>query len=432
MTGTSDSVADRRQGCRKVADLIRRGTPRSYFLQFLNFALWIVIIPAAAFGGPLDTRREKITKIVSQIQRADYEGDRSTLRRLYNELTLFADDKKLGAKVRYWRGFAMWRRALNGSNVSASPTELADDLIQAITEFEAAIKRDSAFVDAIASAGATRGLLVALYRANPKLSIDSGEEFVNKAISYIEEARRLDPENPRVLWMAGPVSRYLAIRRGENPEQAMGEAMKTYQKGLEVARSRKSKASDDLMPSWGEPELLMSLAASNLYRPTPDLSAAELYAREALALVPYWHFVKNILVPSIETAKTKAEIIVLERNALDRWGKGDPHGYLEIMSPEVTYFDPFREKRVDGLQALKGLLAPLSGNFQVEGYELLNPQVQLDGEIAVLTFNLVNTVNQANSEEKSTIRWNCTEIYKRIKGSWKIIHSHWSYTKPEK
>jgi hypothetical protein len=29
-------------------------------------------------------------------------------------------------------------------------------------------------------------------------------------------------------------------------------------------------------------------------------------------------------------------IIAMERAALDRWGVGDPHGYLEIMAPEVS------------------------------------------------------------------------------------------------
>lgn len=83
---------------------------------------------------------------------------------------------------------------------------------------------------------------------------------------------------------------------------------------------------DPLIPSWGEPECLMSLAGANLYRPTPNLAAAEQYARSALALVPYWHYVRDILLPSIETAKVKDEIIAMERAALDRWGKGDPPG----------------------------------------------------------------------------------------------------------
>ena len=52
------------------------------------------------------------------------------------------------------------------------------------------------------------------------------------------------------------------------------------------------------------------------------------------------------------------EIIALERSALDRWITFDPQGYLDLGAPELTYFDPYRDKRVDGLQALKALLEP--------------------------------------------------------------------------
>jgi hypothetical protein len=45
------------------------------------------------------------------------------------------------------------------------------------------------------------------------------------------------------------------------------------------------------------------------------------------------------------------EIIALERSALDRWITFDPQGYLDLSAPEVTYFDPMRDKRVDGLEA---------------------------------------------------------------------------------
>jgi hypothetical protein len=52
------------------------------------------------------------------------------------------------------------------------------------------------------------------------------------------------------------------------------------------------------------------------------------------------------------TEQITAEIIALERAALDRWGAGDPSGYLEISAADVTYFDPFLERRVDGLEVL--------------------------------------------------------------------------------
>ena len=39
--------------------------------------------------------RDAAVKIVAQIQRADYEGDRPALRRLYAELAPFGDDKEI-------------------------------------------------------------------------------------------------------------------------------------------------------------------------------------------------------------------------------------------------------------------------------------------------------------------------------------------------
>jgi hypothetical protein len=38
-----------------------------------------------------------------------------------------------------------------------------------------------------------------------------------------------------------------------------------------------------------------------------------------------------------------ADVIATERAALDRWGKGDPDGFLSIYAPEVTYFSPTEE-----------------------------------------------------------------------------------------
>src|SRR5436189_4106612 len=83
-------------------------------------------------------------------------------------------------------------------------------------------------------------------------------------------------------------------------------------------------------------------------------------------------------------------IIALERGALDRWGKGDPQGYLEIYAPELTYFDPLQEKRIDGLDAMKEMIAPYTGKIRVDRFDMIDPKVQHHGDIAVLTFNLLS------------------------------------------
>ena len=81
--------------------------------------------------------REGAIKIVTEIQRADYEGDRAALKRLSGELAPFLEDEKLAAQIRYWRGFALWRRAINGFNDAVDPKELQEDLQLAVDEFDA-------------------------------------------------------------------------------------------------------------------------------------------------------------------------------------------------------------------------------------------------------------------------------------------------------
>ena len=229
---------------------------------------WIalcVVLVTSVVAAPLGSRRDQITKLVVAIQRADYEGDRPALKRLYTDLEPFVDDKKLGAKVRYWRGFALWRRAINGSNEKVDATELEQDLKQAVSEFEAAMLKEPAFVDAKASAGATLGRLMFLYVRNPTIAGEFKDparmrESVNRALSYMKEAEAAEPENPRVLCVMGPVRSYLSQQRGEGPDKVLDAAMESYQKGLKAARARKSDVRDPLIPSWGEPECLMSLA----------------------------------------------------------------------------------------------------------------------------------------------------------------------------
>ena len=124
-------------------------------------------------------------------------------------------------------------------------------------------------------------------------------------------------------------------------------------------------------------------------------------------------------------------IIALERTALDRWSKGDPQGYFEIMGPDETYFDPMTEKRIDGQSALKQYIAPFNGKIKIERVEMIDPRVQQSGDVAVLSFNLVDYGAQLGDGPKTTASWNSTEVYQRMKGTWRIVHSHWSYVKPE-
>src|SRR4029450_9402846 len=95
-----------------------------------------------AISPPAQKTRQVVTTIVAKIQRADYEGDRAALNRLRVELTPFAVDGELGSRVLYWRGFALWRRALNGFNDGANPKEIEEDLTQCVRDFRETPKTD--------------------------------------------------------------------------------------------------------------------------------------------------------------------------------------------------------------------------------------------------------------------------------------------------
>ena len=257
--------------------------------------LGAMLFALAAITSAEEGPRLQVVGIVARIQRADYEGDRAALQRLHGELAPFAEQKELVSRVRYWQGFALWRRAINGFNEAADRDGQQDDLRLALEEFDRAARSDPAFVDAKIAALSCAGLLA--WSMNL-------QEWTTRAVDLWKEARTMAPGHPRLAWVAGPSLWNIPAARGGGQDVAI----ESYEKALAAIRNQKPAVADPLEPSWGEPELLMSLAWSNLHRSNPDLVAAARYAREALELVPYWHYVRDILLPQIQKAKKVRQI----------------------------------------------------------------------------------------------------------------------------
>ena len=125
-----------------------------------------------------------------------------------------------------------------------------------------------------------------------------------------------------------------------------------------------------------------------------------------------------------QSTEIAEKILALERAALDRWGKGDPDGYLKISGAHLSYFDPFVAARIDGLPALRNWYEQIRGKINIDRDEILEPRVQVVGDAAILTFRFLSYGSEGS------MQWNCTEVYRRSLGTWNIIHSHWSFTQP--
>ena len=135
------------------------------------------------------------------------------------------------------------------------------------------------------------------------------------------------------------------------------------------------------------------------------------------------------MINTIDIRTSADQIIRLERGALDRWGKGDPGGFLELYAADITYFDPVTAARIDGHQAMENYYRPWVGKIHVVRYEMRSPQVIVDGNMALLTYNLVNYIRDGQGTESVGSRWNSTTVYRRRDDKWKAVHSHWSFTR---
>jgi ketosteroid isomerase-like protein len=134
-----------------------------------------------------------------------------------------------------------------------------------------------------------------------------------------------------------------------------------------------------------------------------------------------------LLITSTARTAEPDDIIALERAALDRWGAGDPQGFLDTYAPEITYFDIGTEHRLDGHAAMSAYYRPLVGKIKIPRYEMIDPKVQRHGDVAVLTYNLRSEALQPDGKQV-TVRWNSTSVYARSSSKWQMIHSHWSLT----
>ena len=129
------------------------------------------------------------------------------------------------------------------------------------------------------------------------------------------------------------------------------------------------------------------------------------------------------------TADVEKLIIEKEKQVLDEWGKGRTMVFPDNSASEITYFDPSLEKRLNGKEAFAALCKSIEGKFTVDRYDMLDPKVQVYGDVAILTYNLIDYSEKADSTVK-TFSWNSTEVYHRKGSDWRIVHSHWSFTKP--
>ena len=157
----------------------------------------------------------------------------------------------------------------------------------------------------------------------------------------------------------------------------------------------------------------------------------------------HWSFVRHKLPARLEVPiqvelsaqeypGVLGKVMALESAAMERWRKGDPWGFTEISAPDVTYFDSGTPQRINNLQALKAEYASREGQIHYDVMEFIDPRVQVCGDMAVLFYRFFSTTLNADGSISTRTPWNCSEVFVRMRGGWKIAHTHWSLIKGER
>ena len=88
----------------------------------------------------------------------------------------------------------------------------------------------------------------------------------------------------------------------------------------------------------------------------------------------------------IDTTSDEQAILDRERAALDQWAQGRAARYYDDWADDVTYFDDIgAHRRIDGIGAMRAYGASLDGKVPPHRYELLDPKVQVIGDVAIVT-----------------------------------------------
>jgi len=155
----------------------------------------------------------------------------------------------------------------------------------------------------------------------------------------------------------------------------------------------------------------------------------------------HWSFIMHKLPESLEVPipvqmaqqenpGVLGEIMALESAAMERWRKGDPSGFIELYTPQATYFDTGTPQRLGG-EDLRAELARRKGLIHYEVMEFISPSIQVQRDMAMLFYRFFSTLLNPDGSIASRIPWNCSEVYVRSDGQWRILHNHWSYIKGE-
>ena len=121
------------------------------------------------------------------------------------------------------------------------------------------------------------------------------------------------------------------------------------------------------------------------------------------------------------------KIIAMEKDALDKFYRGDTSGYQKLWSKNnISYFDANTFRRWDTYeQCYDFLINRAEGKLYCETYDFVAPRLQFGQDVAVLTYQLHADTNFGETH------YNVIEVYHQLgEDEWEVVQSTWAPIRP--
>jgi ketosteroid isomerase-like protein len=105
--------------------------------------------------------------------------------------------------------------------------------------------------------------------------------------------------------------------------------------------------------------------------------------------------------------------------------RGDKAALSQIFDVNVSHFHPGSPYRFVGRDRLVQEFEVASKNQQDMHFEMIDPQVQMAGDTAVVSYYIVESWTDKNGARMS-IKEKASEVYLKKADRWLMIHSHYS------
>lgn len=122
-------------------------------------------------------------------------------------------------------------------------------------------------------------------------------------------------------------------------------------------------------------------------------------------------------------ASVEDEVIALTYKIWKAENEKDMATRNKYISDDYTEFNPAFSTRIDGKTKNFNLSDANSTGGTSLADQMLNPKVQVYGDVAILTYNFAGVIKD-NDEKVRTSKAKSTRVYIKVNGEWKLVHAN--------